>query len=127
MAYERRQFPRTNVNWQAQAQAADGSQSWVRVVNVSSNGAQIIAPKSFEIEQNQNLRLCAQRRGFWPFVHHRPVTANARIVRVTAETDGDQKVIGIRFSTPLKEGQPQLDSSWLRKLCASHAAVAPCL
>lgn len=103
MAYERRLYPRSDVNWTGHATFTDGPQLSVRVLDVSAGGARLEVQVTAEPQMREILELTAFKRNSWLFGHGRPVTAMGRIVRIGTGSDRSNVEVAVRFHTPLRE------------------------
>ncbi len=113
MSLERRRFQRTGVSWRGRATLADGPQVPIQILDVSAGGAKVLLPAGTAPERRELLDMTIFRRRFWPFQSPKPVNALGRVVRVTAEQDGQSVTAGVRFHTPLQRIRRRLKMPWL--------------
>ncbi len=123
MAYERRGFYRSAVNWAGRAMLDDGRPVDVRVVDLSDSGARLLMPLAPAPHRQDLLEIAAGQRTFWPMRGKR-IDVRGRVVRVVRHGDCPYAEVGVRFLSPLR--QPKVfDFQWLRQF-AQNMVAAPC-
>lgn len=122
---ERRLYPRSRVNWKGHATLDEGPQLSTRVLDVSAGGALLEVYTREKPRMHELVEVTAIRKGLWPFLPIRQVNALGRVARINVGRDDEHIEVGVRFHTPLRQGeQPSRMLRFPREL-AMNADLCP--